>query len=112
MTYRVPIEEMIFCAEQVVGQGKLAETEKFAEASDDTRRAIIEEAAKLAEGALYPVNREGDLDPPRLENGVVRCPPGFHGAYQAMAEGGWMGIIADPEYGGMGLPISFAAYFN
>ena len=112
MTYRVPVEEMIFCAERVVGQGGLAGTERFAEATDDTRAAILEEAAKMAEGALAPVNRNGDLHPARLENGVVRCSPGYQEAYDAIAEGGWVGLAASPEYGGMGLPISFATYLN
>ena len=112
MSYRVPVEEMIFCAEQLVGQSRLAETELFAEATSDTRAAILEEAAKMAEGALAPINRVGDLDPPRLENGVVRCPPGFKEAYDAIAEGGWVGLAASPEYGGMGLPISFATHLN
>ena len=112
MSYRVPVDEMIFCAEQVVGQGRLAETGLFAEATDETRAAILGEAAKMAEGALVPVQREGDLNPPRLENGVVRCPPGYHDAYRAIAEGGWVGLAASPDYGGMGLPISFATYLN
>jgi len=68
MSYRVPIEEMIFCAERVVDQRLLARTDRFAEATDDTRRAIIEEAARMAEGALLPTNRDGDLHPARLEN--------------------------------------------
>ncbi len=106
MTYRVPVDEMIFCAEKVVGQGRLAETALFAEATGETRAAILEEAAKMAEGALAPVNRAGDLNPARLENGVVRCAPGFREAYRAIAEGGWVGISAPPEFGGMGLPIS------
>ena len=112
MTYRAPTAEMIFCAEQIVGQSKLSETERFSEASDDMRAAILEEAAKMAEGALAPVNRNGDLHPARLENGVVRCSPGYQDAYNAIAEGGWTGITADPEHGGMGLPISFATYIN
>ncbi|MEM1300520.1 MAG: acyl-CoA dehydrogenase family protein, partial [Pseudomonadota bacterium] len=112
MTYRVPVEEMIFCAEAIVGQAKLAETERFAEATDETRAAILEEAAKMAEGALAPVNRNGDLHPARLENGVVRCSPGYQEAYDAIAAGGWVGLAASPEYGGMGLPISFATYLN
>ena len=112
MTYRAPTAEMIFCAEQIVGQSKLSETERFGEASDDMRAAILEEAAKMAEGALAPVNRNGDLHPARLENGVVRCSPGYQDAYNAIAEGGWTGITADPAHGGMGLPISFATYIN
>ena len=112
MTYRVPVEEMIFTAEHVVGQGRLAETARFEEASDDMRAAIITEAAKMAEGAMVPVNRNGDLHPARLENGVVRCSPGYQEAYDAIAEGGWMGISASPEFGGMGLPLSFTTYIN
>ena len=112
MTYRVPVEEMIFTAEKVIGQSALSQVDAFAEATDDTRAAILEEAAKMAEGALYPVNRNGDLHPARLENGVVRCSPGFKEAYDAIAEGGWIGLSASPEYGGMGLPISFATYLN
>ena len=112
MTYRVPVDEMIFCAEKVVGQGRLAETALFAEATSETRAAILEEAAKMAEGALAPVNRAGDLHPARLENGVVRCAPGFREAYRAIADGGWVGISAPAEYGGMGLPVSFTTYLN
>ncbi|MEL6998063.1 MAG: acyl-CoA dehydrogenase [Pseudomonadota bacterium] len=112
MTYRVPVDEMIFTAERVIGQGRLSETERFAEATDDTRAAIITEAAKMAEGAMVPVNRSGDLHPARLENGVVRCSPGYQEAYNAIAEGGWMGISASEDYGGMGLPISFTTYIN
>lgn len=112
MSYRVPVDEMIFTAERIVGQGALAETALFAEATDETRAAILEEAAKMAEGALVPVHRAGDLHPARLENGVVRCAPGFKDAYDAIAQGGWVGISAAPEHGGMGLPLSFTTYIN
>ncbi|MFQ5566397.1 MAG: acyl-CoA dehydrogenase family protein, partial [Paracoccaceae bacterium] len=112
MTYRAPVAEMEFCAARIVGQDRLAETRLFAEATPATRSAILDEAAKLCEGALVPVNREGDLNPARLENGVVRCPPGFGDAYAAIAAGGWVGIAGDPEYGGMGLPQCFATFVN
>jgi len=112
MTYRAPLAEMEFCAARIVGQDLLAETERFAEATPETRSAILDEAAKLCEGVLAPVNRDGDLHPARLENGVVRCPPGFREAYQAIAEGGWVGITGDPDYGGMGLPQCFATFVN
>jgi alkylation response protein AidB-like acyl-CoA dehydrogenase len=58
----------------------------------------------MCEGALAPLRRVGDTHPARLENGVVRTSPGFAEGYRALAEGGWMGMAADPEYGGMGLP--------
>jgi len=112
MTYRAPRAEMEFCAAQIIGQDRLAETALFAEATPATRSAILDQAARLCEGALVPVNRDGDLHAARLENGVVRCPPGFKAAYAAIAEGGWVGITGNPEHGGMGLPQCFATFVN
>ncbi|HET7409212.1 MAG TPA: acyl-CoA dehydrogenase [Paracoccaceae bacterium] len=112
MSYRVPVGEIAFCAERITGQDRLAATGLFAEATVETRAAILDEAARMAEGALVPVNRNGDLHPARLENGVVRCPPGFDQGYRAIADGGWIGISAPQSYGGMGLPISFATYLH
>jgi acyl-CoA dehydrogenase len=112
MTYRAPLAEIEFCAAQIIGQDRLAATELFADAVPETRSAVLEEAAKLCEGALVPINRIGDQQPARLENGVVRCPPGFKQAYAQIAEGGWVGITGDPAYGGMGLPQCFATFVN
>ncbi|MEO1459054.1 MAG: acyl-CoA dehydrogenase family protein, partial [Pseudomonadota bacterium] len=107
MSYHAPLDEITRTA-RLVGQDRLAATERFAEATDETRNAILTEAAKLAEQTVAPVNRAGDLHPARLENGVVRCSPGYREAYEAIASGGWVGMTADPEHGGMGLPQSFA----
>ncbi|MEL6479040.1 MAG: acyl-CoA dehydrogenase [Pseudomonadota bacterium] len=112
MPYRAPVEEITFCSSEIVGQDRLAETELFSEATTDTRAAILDEAAKLAEGVLAPLQRPGDLHPARLENGVVRCSPGYRDGYQAIAEGGWVGITAGADHGGMGLPISLATMVN
>ncbi|MBY8976317.1 acyl-CoA dehydrogenase [Rhodobacteraceae bacterium NNCM2] len=111
MSYRAPVEEISFCA-RIIGQDALAKTDRFAEATAETRAAILDEAAKLCEGALAPVQRAGDLHPARLENGVVRCSPGYREAYEAIAAGGWVGIAAPESHGGMGLPISLATMVN
>ena len=112
MTYRAPLAEMEFCAARIIGQDRLVATELFADATPETRGAILDEAAKLCEGVLVPINRIGDQQPARLENGVVRCPPGFKQAFTQIAEGGWVGITGDPKYGGMGLPQCFATFVN
>ncbi|MDF2233338.1 acyl-CoA dehydrogenase [Albimonas sp. CAU 1670] len=108
MPYQAPIRDLAFCLDHVVEADKLAATERFAEATADTRAAILDEAGKLASGVLAPLNRNGDLHPAKLENGVVRTSPGFADAYRQLAEGGWVGIAADPEHGGMGLPLTLA----
>ena len=112
MTYRATAPELSFYLNNVFDAGRLAETELFAEATGDMVEAILGEAGKLCEDVLAPVNRTGDLEPARLENGVVRCSPGFKEAYAAIAEGGWVGISAPVDYGGMGLPITLATCVN
>ena len=106
MTYAPPIRDMQFTLDKVIGADRLAGTELFADATADTVEAILLEAGKLAAEVLAPVNRNGDLTPARLENGVVRASPGFAEAYRAIAEGGWVGMNAGTEFGGMGLPLT------
>jgi len=106
MAYRAPVSELKFLFENVLNTGSLAKTDRFADATPDLWDAILGEGAKMAETALAPLNRNGDLHPARLENGIVRTSPGFAEGYKAIAEGGWIGMSANPAFGGMGLPIT------
>jgi alkylation response protein AidB-like acyl-CoA dehydrogenase len=106
MTYRAPVAEMRFLLDHVLDARRLAATDRFAEATPETVEAILAEAARLAEDVLAPLRRAGDTDGARLENGVVRTTPGFAAAYRTLAEGGWVGLAARPENGGMGLPVT------
>ena len=108
MTYRPPVDEMRFVLDAVIGAGRLAETGRFAEATPETVDAVLAEAARLAADVFAPLRRAGDLEPARIENGVVRTTPGFAEAYRTLAEGGWVGIAAPAEHGGMGLPLTLS----
>ncbi len=112
MPYQSPVADMRFILDHVVGFGALAETEHFAEATPEIAEAILSEAARLCDEVLAPLNRSGDLSPAVLENGVVRTSPGFAEGYRAIAEGGWVAISANPEHGGMGLPVTLAMAVN
>tara|TARA_R110002051_G_scaffold1008_12_gene5055 strand:+ start:10997 stop:12697 length:1701 start_codon:yes stop_codon:yes gene_type:complete len=112
MPYRAPVSDYRFLMENVVGFAQVTATERFAEATPDMTDAILTEAAKMCEEVLYPLNRSGDLHPAHLDNGVVRTAPGFAGGYKAIAEGGWIGMSASPEIGGMGLPMTLTTTVN
>lgn len=112
MTYRAPVSEFRFLFDHVVGFGQVAATDRFAEATPDTVEAVLSEAGKLCEDVLSPLQRAGDLHPATLENGVVRTPPGFDDGFRAIAEGGWIAIAADPDFGGTGLPMTMATAVN
>lgn len=112
MPYRAPVSEFRFVLDQVVGMDQVAATDLFAEATPETVEAILSEAGKLCETVLAPLNRAGDLTPAKLENGVVRTSPGFAEGYKAITEGGWVGMAASPDHGGMGLPMSLTTAVN
>jgi len=112
MPYRAPVTDFRFVLDHVVGLDQVTATERFAEADSDVVDAILTEAGRLSEEVLAPLQRNGDLHPAHLENGVVRTSPGFAEGYRAIAEGGWVSTSADPEFGGMGLPISVTTAVN
>ncbi len=108
MPYHAPVNDLRFILDHVAGFDRVAATERFADATPDTVTAILTEAGRFAEGVMAPLNRAGDKNPALLENGVVRTTPGFAEAYRALADGGWIGLAADPAQGGMGLPQTLA----
>ncbi len=104
MPFSAPVGDFRFLLDHVVGFDEVRASERFAEATPDVTDQILTGAARLCDEVLAPLQRSGDTDPARLENGRIRAPTGFAGGYRAIAEGGWIGISADPEHGGMGLP--------
>lgn len=104
MPYRAPSADIRFILDHVVPLAPVSATEKFADATAETAGAILTEAGRLCETVLAPIQRNGDLHPARLEDGVVRTSPGFAEAYQAICDGGWIAVCAPTEHGGMGLP--------
>jgi alkylation response protein AidB-like acyl-CoA dehydrogenase len=104
--YKAPIKDIQFVLNEVIDVSKLAKLPGYEDATPDTIHAIVEEAAKLCENVLFPLNRTGDEEGCHYENGVVRTPKGFKEAYKQFAEGGWTGITCDPEFGGQGLPAT------
>ncbi|HDR27465.1 acyl-CoA dehydrogenase [Rhodovulum sp.] len=108
MPYRAPVADIRFLLDHVAGFPELAATARFAEATPDLTAAILDGAGRLCEEVMAPLQRVGDLHPARLENGIVRTPPGFAEGWRAIAQGGWIGLAAPTRHGGMGLPQTLA----
>ncbi len=106
--YQAPLKDIRFTLNQICDLEQVLSLPKFADTDGETTNAVLEEAGKLAAGILAPLNRQGDTQGSTLANGVVTTPDGFRDAYAAFRDGGWNGIPFDPEYGGMGLPLSIA----
>ena len=103
--YNPPSENIKFVLHDVLNAGQLSELPGFEEVSEDLMDQILEEGGKICEQVLFPLNQSGDQEGCHYENGVVRTPEGFKEAYDTFTESGWCGVSADPEYGGMGMPV-------
>ncbi|MGZ8407857.1 MAG: acyl-CoA dehydrogenase C-terminal domain-containing protein [Caulobacteraceae bacterium] len=102
--YKAPLDDVRFVLNELFDVGALTQLPGFEEHTPDLIDAVLGEAAKFCENVLQPLNRSGDEEGCRLENGAVTAPKGFKEAYAAFREGGWTGLACDPAYGGQGLP--------
>ncbi|MCR6632539.1 MAG: acyl-CoA dehydrogenase C-terminal domain-containing protein [Magnetospirillum sp.] len=103
-SYKAPLRDMRFVLFELMGGDDLASLPGYEEFTRDLIDPVLEEAAKVCEEVLHPLNRSGDEEGCTFENGVVRTPKGFIEAYRTFREGGWTSIACDPAYGGQGLP--------
>lgn len=102
--YRAPVKDMRFVINELSGLRGMAAWPVFAEATPDLVDAVLDEAAQLANTVIAPTNRLGDEQGAQVRDGQVHVPDAFTAAYRQYIEGGWPGIVMNPEFGGQGLP--------
>ena len=103
--YKAPLRDMRFVLDEVFNSTAFwASVPALAETDRDIVDAILEESAKLNENVIFPLNRSGDEEGAQFSNGNVTTPKGFKEAFKQFGEGGWIGLGADPRWGGQGLP--------
>ena len=110
--YRAPVDDMMFLFEKLRDNSHYNSLEKYKEVNSDLAKDILEQAAKLTENLILPLAKAGDETPAKLENGVVRTPPGYKEAYKKFTEDGWVSLSCDPEYGGQGMPKTISSFFD
>ena len=101
--YTAPTKDMQFVLHDLL---KIAQSDVpgYGDLDRDFTSAILDEAGKLANEVLAPLNAIGDQQGCVLENGVVRTPDGFKAAFEQLKEGGWNGLDLPEDYGGQNLP--------
>ncbi|MBS3980862.1 MAG: acyl-CoA dehydrogenase C-terminal domain-containing protein [Rhodobacteraceae bacterium] len=102
-SYTAPVKDMQFVLHEVLKVSD-ADIPGYADLDRSFTQAVFDEAAKVSQEILTPLNIVGDVQGCVLENGVVRTPKGFRQAFDTLREGGWMSLDAAPEHGGQGLP--------
>ena len=91
MTYQSPVPDILFSLEHVAGLDAEIGAGLFGDLDWETVASVLGEAGRFATEAIAPLNRVGDLEGARYENGRVTSPPGFREVYRRWAEAGWAG---------------------
>jgi alkylation response protein AidB-like acyl-CoA dehydrogenase len=108
--YKAPVSDTLFVLNDVLGLERYGNLPGFADASPDMLEAILGEASKVAEEALFPLNLSGDQEGcTRHNDATVSVPQGFKEAYDQYCQGGWIGLAVPEEFGGQGLPYTLHA---
>ena len=109
--YRAPLKDIDFVLHEVFRAEEVwSSLSALEEVIDrDTSDAILNEAAKLVESELAPLNQQGDEEGASWNEGNVKAPSGFKDAYKTFCHGGWGALGGEPAYGGSGMPKMLTA---
>lgn len=102
--YKTPTRDLVFAIEHLADLEGVSALPGNEDINIELAQAVIEEAGKIAEDVLDPLNKVGDRQGVRLENDQVLTAKGWKDAYRMFVEGGWNGLPFKPERGGQGLP--------
>jgi hypothetical protein len=106
MGFRAPVRDIAFALKEVAGlKQQLA---SFPDLDAETCLQVLAAAGDFTTDVLAPLNRTGDIEGARFENGRVFAAPGFADAYRKYIDGGWTSLNAPVEFGGQGLPRAVA----
>ncbi|MDA3441804.1 acyl-CoA dehydrogenase C-terminal domain-containing protein [Acinetobacter bereziniae] len=104
--YNAPLKDMQFILQDVFkAETFWQENENLAHLDMATANAILEEMAKFSKNVILDLNRSADEEGgAEFNQGEVKTPHGFKEAFQQFAQGGWIGLGANEEWGGQGMP--------
>jgi len=104
-SYQAPIRDMMFVVNDVLGlEATLSEIPCFEDVQIDDLDAVLKEASRFAEERVAPINLSTDQEGCGFDNGKVSLPADMHRALRDWFDGGWLGLTADLDDGGQGMP--------
>jgi len=112
MAYKAPVRDLTFFLNEVLEIDRYSNQRGFAEVNSELVSQILEEGGKFAEEVIAPLNKVGDVEGCKWDNGRVTGPTGWKEAYQQMVEAGWSGLSSHVEHGGQGMPAIVGMAFG
>jgi alkylation response protein AidB-like acyl-CoA dehydrogenase len=108
--YRAPLADMKFVLRELVDWPLLMQLPGFGDMSLDVAEAVLDEAEKFASGVLSPLNRNGDVQGARWQDGRVLTADGWKQAYSRFVADGWGALSCPADFGGQNLPRILSAF--
>lgn len=102
--YSAPLRDMQFVLRELHLLDTLNSLPGQEEMNTELVDAILNEAARFAQGVLAPLNVIGDRQGARWNDGEVRTAAGWREAYEQFAVNGWNALSCSPDFGGQGAP--------
>ncbi|HWG68024.1 MAG TPA: acyl-CoA dehydrogenase [Steroidobacteraceae bacterium] len=107
--YQAPLADMKFVLRELLDLELLAQLPGFGEVTSDVTDSVLEEAAKFAGAVLSPLNRSGDVEGARWQEGRVLTAAGWKQAYDRFTADGWSALSCPEQYGGQNVPRALSA---
>ena len=107
--YQAPMADMKFVLRELVDLESLSRLPGFGDLTLDVAEAVLEEGEKFAAGVLSPLNRSGDLQGARWQEGEVLTVEGWKEAYTRFVADGWAALSCPAQFGGQNLPRVLSA---
>lgn len=111
MSYSAPIKLMRAMLQHAADIETLSNLDAFAEFDTDLMDAVLDEAGKLARDIVAPTNQPAHEFGARLGDEGVTAAPMLKAGFEALRDGGWMSLSAQPEFGGQQLPRPLSLAF-
>ena len=104
--YRSNVRDIEFNLFEVFGTDELLGTGQYPDLDEPTARAMIAEAAALAEGPLAASFADADRNPPVFDPDThsVTIPESFKKSFRALQDSEWWRVETIPELGGSVVP--------
>ncbi|MGZ3422960.1 MAG: acyl-CoA dehydrogenase [Polyangiales bacterium] len=103
-SYKADLRELKFLLFEQFDLTSLLGQAPFENWGKDEVTMVLDESYKFCCEVLGPLNKIGDREGCRIENGQVKTPKGFKGAWDKLYESGWKAVGVDPELDGQGAP--------
>ncbi len=107
--YKADLREIRFLLFEQFGLDELLGQAPFEDWGPDEIKMVVDECYRFSTEVVGPLNALGDRQGCRLEDGQVKTPDEFHGAWKALYEQGWRVLSVPEELGGQGSPFTLQA---